>query len=50
MNAPIEAVIFDFGNVLVRLDRLRICSNLADHSPLSAEEVCAQIYDSDLGV
>ena len=48
MNTSIEAVVFDFGNVLVRLDRLRICSNLANHSPLSPEEICSRIYNSDL--
>jgi putative hydrolase of the HAD superfamily len=48
MNTSIEVVVFDFGNVLVRLDRLRICSNLANHSPLSPEEICSRIYNSDL--
>lgn len=48
MSTSIEAVVFDFGNVLVLLDRLRICSHLSDHSPLSPEDICARIYDSDL--
>ncbi len=48
MNTSIEAVVFDFGNVLVRLDRLRICSHLAKNSPLSPEDICSRIYDSDL--
>ena len=48
MNTSIEAVVFDFGNVLVRLDRLRICSHLSNHSPLSPGDICSRIYDSDL--
>jgi len=44
----IEAVIFDFGNVLANVERMKICARLAEHSPLSAEEVCARIYGTDI--
>jgi putative hydrolase of the HAD superfamily len=44
----IRAVVFDFGNVLANVERLKICSRLAEHSPLSAEEVCARIYGTDI--
>jgi HAD superfamily hydrolase (TIGR01509 family) len=46
--AEIAAVVFDFGNVLVDVERLRICARLAEHSPLSAEEVCVRIYGTDI--
>jgi putative hydrolase of the HAD superfamily len=48
MKTSIKAVVFDFGNVLVKLDRLRICLRLSSHSPLSPDDICARIYDSDL--
>ena len=41
-------MVFDFGNVLANVERLRICSRLAEHSPLSGEEVCARIYGTDI--
>jgi HAD superfamily hydrolase (TIGR01509 family) len=44
----IEAVVFDFGNVLANVERLKICARLAEHSPLNAEEVCARIYGTDI--
>jgi FMN phosphatase YigB (HAD superfamily) len=44
----VRAVVFDFGNVLANVDRLAICRRLAAHSPLSAEEVCARIYGTDI--
>jgi putative hydrolase of the HAD superfamily len=44
----IQAVVFDFGNVLADVERLKICRRLAEHSPLSAEEVCARIYGTDI--
>ena len=46
--SEIRAVVFDFGNVLANVDRLRICSRLAEHSPLPAQEVCARIYGTDI--
>jgi FMN phosphatase YigB (HAD superfamily) len=46
----IKAFVFDFGNVLADVERLKICSRLAKHSPLSAEEVCARIYGTDIEV
>ena len=48
MKETIQAVVFDFGNVLALVDRMRICRNLAHHSPLSAEDICGRIYNSDL--
>jgi putative hydrolase of the HAD superfamily len=48
MDKAIEAVVFDFGNVLVRLDRRRICARIARHCSLSPQEVGSRLYDSDL--
>jgi FMN phosphatase YigB (HAD superfamily) len=48
MMGRVQAVVFDFGNVLANVDRLCICSRLAAHSPLSPEEVCARIYGTDI--
>ena len=39
MNNEINAVIFDIGNVLNRVDFMAMAARLAKHSPLSAEEV-----------
>jgi HAD superfamily hydrolase (TIGR01509 family) len=44
----VQAVVFDFGNVLANVERLKICSRLAEHCPLSAEEVCSRIYGTDI--
>jgi putative hydrolase of the HAD superfamily len=44
----IKAVVFDYGNVLARIDRPAWCSRFARHCPLSAEEVCARVFDSDI--
>ena len=44
----IEAVVFDFGNVLANVERPRICARLAEHSPLSVEQVCALVYGTDI--
>jgi HAD superfamily hydrolase (TIGR01509 family) len=46
--SEVAGVVFDFGNVLANVDRLRICARLAEHSPLSAEEVCSHIYGTDI--
>jgi len=48
MKKNISAVVFDFGNVLLKVDRLKICSRLSVHSPLSAEEICGQIYGTEI--
>jgi FMN phosphatase YigB (HAD superfamily) len=44
----IKAVVFDFGNVLCRLDRPGVNAALAAHSPLSAAEVNALVWGTDL--
>ncbi len=48
MKKNISTVVFDFGNVLLKVDRLKICSPLSVHSPLSAEEICRRIYGTDI--
>jgi glucose-1-phosphatase len=52
MNAPaprpITAITFDLGNVLIRVDHLRFCRNLAALTALSPEEVYAQVFESAL--
>lgn len=44
----IRAVIFDFGNVLCRLDRSACNSALAAHSPLDAEKVGRLVWGGDI--
>ncbi len=48
MERDISVVVFDFGNVLAKVDRLKICSHLAVHSPFNAEEICKRIYGTDI--
>ena len=48
MKKSISTVVFDFGNVLLKVDRLKICSHLSVHSPLSAEEICKIIYGTEI--
>jgi HAD superfamily hydrolase (TIGR01509 family) len=48
MKEAIEAVVFDFGNVLVRVDRSLICGRMARHCALSPQEVGSRLFDSDL--
>ncbi len=48
MKESISAVVFDFGNVLALVDRLKICARFTGHSPLSAEEICKNIYGTDI--
>ncbi len=48
MGKGITTVVFDFGNVLAKVDRLKICSHLSVHSPLDAEEICRRIYGTDI--
>jgi glucose-1-phosphatase len=42
-NNPIRVIIFDIGRVLVRIDLREAQKNLADRSPLSAEELWTAI-------
>ncbi len=44
----IKAVIFDYGNVLVNVEREKICKRLARHSPLSPDEIASKLFGSDL--
>lgn len=44
----IKAVIFDYGNVLVNVERDKICRRLARHSPLSPDEIASKLFGSDL--
>ena len=46
--SPIRAVVFDYGNVLMMVDRPAQCRQLARHSPLSAEEILRRIWGNDL--
>jgi len=43
-----RAVVFDFGNVLCRLDRPACDEALAAHSPLGAEEVGRKVWGGDI--
>ena len=44
----IRAVVFDYGNVLVMVDRLAQCRALARHSPLGAEAIRDRIWGGEL--
>ena len=44
----ITVLALDLGNVLVKVDHMRFCRRLADLARLSAEEVYAQVFESDL--
>ncbi len=44
----ISTVVFDFGNVLARVERLKICRRFSKHSPLSPEEICSCIYGTEI--
>jgi FMN phosphatase YigB (HAD superfamily) len=44
----IRAIAFDLGNVLVKVDHGRFCRGLARLSGRSPEEVCAQVFETDL--
>jgi len=46
--SPIAAIAFDLGNVLVKVDHLRFCRNLAPLAGLSPQEVYAQVFETDL--
>jgi FMN phosphatase YigB (HAD superfamily) len=47
-SRTITAITFDLGNVLVRVDHFRFCRRLAALTTLSAEEVYARVFESDL--
>ena len=44
----IEAVVFDFGNVLAMVDRMAGCRALARRTTLSPEDVCARIWGGEM--
>jgi|WetSurMetagenome_2_1015567.scaffolds.fasta_scaffold85080_2 glucose-1-phosphatase len=44
----ITVLALDLGNVLVKVDHWRFCRRLADLAGLSAEEVYARVFESDL--
>ncbi len=46
--ASLEAVVFDFGNVLATIDRQAMCAALARHSPLSAAEILGGIWGTEI--
>lgn len=43
-----KAVVFDYGNVLMMVDRPASCRALARHSPFSAEEIEQRIWGNEL--
>jgi putative hydrolase of the HAD superfamily len=43
-----QAVVFDYGNVLVMVDRLAQCQALARHSSLPAGEIVERIWGNEL--
>ena len=45
---PITAITFDLGNVLVKVDHLRFCRQMAALAGLSPQEVYAQVFESSL--
>lgn len=47
-SAPITAIAFDLGNVLVKVDHMRFCRRLAELAALTPQEVCAAVFDSEL--
>ena len=46
--SKIKAVVFDYGNVLARIDRPAWCRRFASHSPLSTEDVCSRVFGTDI--
>lgn len=48
--APIQAFLFDLGNVLVRFDHMVLARKMAGFTRLGAEELCQTFYDSPLVV
>ena len=48
MTEPIEAVVFDVGNVLAKVSYARIAENLARHSTLSPEAIADALIGGDI--
>jgi putative hydrolase of the HAD superfamily len=48
IEPPIEAVVFDFGNVLARFDHHKACRGLAPYAALDAAEVYRRIFAEGL--
>jgi putative hydrolase of the HAD superfamily len=47
-SSKITVITFDLGNVLVKVDHLRFCQELATLTGLSPQEVYAQVFESSL--
>ena len=45
---PITAITFDLGNVLVKVDHLRFCRQMAALAGLSPQQVYVQVFESSL--
>jgi len=50
LKRNITAVVFDYGNVLVKINRLKICKSFAKHSPITPEEICSKIFGTDIEI
>ena len=48
MENSINAVIFDFGNVLALVDRPKICTAFSAHSPFPTDEIHRRIFGTDI--
>lgn len=48
MAPKITTVVFDYGNVLVKLNRPKVCKRLSRHSDLLPEEICNRIFKTDI--
>ncbi len=44
----VDAVVFDFGNVLAAIDRLAMCEAIGRHSSLDAGEIARRIWDNEI--
>ncbi len=48
VKRDIPLIMFDYGNVLALHDRLEICRRFSKHTPCSAEEIAARIFDTEI--
>ena len=42
----IDAVVFDFGNVLAKVNRSSVCGELAHYSKLTPSQICGKIFNT----